>query len=145
VYEESLITILRYPRYISELSRVRLAGEYRRLEAANRVEPTLREQLKLAVLLSRNSTEIQDNNRAIRMLSEIVGAKDKSVAVLTGYAYVLLDSLRLRTQLNKKLAEMSKKLNEERQMRRQLERKLEALKSIEKTISDRQNEAKDTN
>lgn len=141
--EERLITILRYSRYISALSSVRLVEEYRKLDNANKVEPTLRGQLKLAVLLSRSSTEIQDNNRAIRMLNEIVGSKDKSVAALTGYAYVLLDTLRLHTQSNKKLAEMSKKLDEERQRRRQLEQKLEALKSIEKTISDRQNEAKD--
>lgn len=143
--EENFITILRYSRYISALSNVRLVDEYRKLDNANRIEPTLQGQLKLAILLSRNSTEIQDNNRAIRMLREIAGTKDRSVAALTGYAYMLLDSLRIHTQSNKKLAEMSKKLNEERQKRRQLEQKLEALKSIEKTISDRQNEAKDVN
>ena len=135
---EVLLTLLRYSRYISDLSAEDLEGEIKKTELSNGIEPSARGQLKLAVLLSLPSANIQNVERATSLLSDLINAGDESPPALREYAHLLLSSLQLRVETQKQNKKLNSQLKLERKKRIKLEEKLEALKSIEKSITKRQ-------
>ncbi len=137
---EVLLTLLRYSRYISDLSVEELGAEIKKTEFSNGVEPSARGQLKLAVLLSLPSADVQSVERATSLLGDLINAGDESPPALREYAHLLLSSLQLRVETQKQNKKLHSQLKLERKKRIQLEQKLEALKSIEKSMTERQSE-----
>ncbi len=141
---ESLASLLRYSRYINELSKRQLADEVKNAEAANKISNNMRSKLKLVVLLSYAAGDAQDDKRAIKLLSEIIKDDDgKQESALFEYAYMWLAVLQQRVEAGQRIQELDKSVKDERAQRQQLEGKLEALKTIEQSIVNRQNGAQE--
>jgi hypothetical protein len=139
---EELLTLLRYSRMILEISGEQLVNEFKKINNDYNNGPTIQGRLKLAMLLSRESTRFKDNNRAIKVLGEVInGYDDEYDAVLQEYAHLFISSLKKQSKSDKKLSQINERLGAERKLRKQLEKQLEALKTIEKTISSRHNES----
>jgi len=135
---EVLLTLLRYSRYISDLSYEELEEEVKKTEVSNGIEPSARGQLKLAVLLSLPSAEMKNVERATGLLGDLINAGDGSSPALREYAHLLLSSLQLRVETQKQNRKLNSQLKLERKKRIQLEQKLEALRTIEKSMTKRQ-------
>lgn len=141
---DGLLALLRYSRMISEISGEQLVNEFKKINKDYNNGPTIRGRLKLAVLLSRESTKFQDNSRAIKVLGEVIHNHNSEYdAVLQEYAHLFIASLKKQYKSEKKLLKVNQRLGEERTLRIQLEQQLEALKTIEKTISNRLNESEE--
>jgi hypothetical protein len=135
--EDELLQIMHYSRIMQSYPRARLKDEFKRAATALADNPDTANQLRMAILLSIPNTSFKNEKRAMQMLSRIVN-DGKQSSKLQEYAYLLLDTLQQRGEVMQINKELSEELQAERQKRVQLQQKLDALKSIEKSISQRQ-------
>lgn len=138
---DAVITLLRYSRFITELSEAELSEEFEKIDASNKVENTNRGLLKMVVLLSLPKAEFFNEERAEEILNEFVTDGQNNTPALREYAHLLLTHLKQREDHIKLYDDLHKKLKLEREQRKKLQRKLDELKSIEKSITKRQKDA----
>lgn len=136
--EETLLTLMRYSRFITDLNKPDIGREYDKIRSLNSSEPDVRSQFKLAMLLSLSSAQFYDPRGAKQILVEFIEASDEYAPTLREYAFVLLESIDKKAKVIRLKQDLRRKLRHEQQLRQQLEQKLEALKSIEESISQRQ-------
>ncbi|MFV2055113.1 MAG: hypothetical protein ACC707_01545 [Thiohalomonadales bacterium] len=138
---DAVITLLRYSRFISEMSEADLNKEFDKIDATNNVEYSNRGLLKMVVLLSLPKSEFYDERRAEGILNDFINDGKNNTPALTEYAHLLLSNLKLREDHWKLYDDLHQKLTNERAQRKKLQQKLDELKSIEKSITKRQKEA----
>ena len=136
---EAVVTLMRYSRLLGELKEQELNEEFEKIDAAYQQAHTDRGMLKLAVLLSLPASKFYDEKRASQLLKEYLRGSKTSQPALREYAHMLLRNLQQRSSFQTMYEELHQKLERERNERKQLQLKLEALKSIEKSITKRQN------
>ncbi|WP_455203402.1 hypothetical protein [Kaarinaea lacus] len=145
VETEALLRLMRYSRQITELTNNELANELKKVQQLNEEKSDTSTQLRLALLLSLPSSQFYNKGEAKKILSDVINTSDEHAPVLREYAYTLLVSIEKTEESERINATLRKKLKKEIDRRQQLEQKLEALKSIEESISQRQNKtAQDT-
>jgi hypothetical protein len=151
---ELLLSLLRYSRRITGFSAQELDQEYQKLNKTTADAFRINEKMRLALLLSMPGSKYQDYEQAKHILSDVLNKSHKRAPVLREYAYTLLVNIEQDNETSQQNYALRKKLKQEitrRQKaektnralettRKQLEQKLEALKTIEETITKRQNE-----
>lgn len=142
--EETLLTLMRYSRFITDLTKPEIGREHDKIQSLNTTDPSVRSQFKLAMILSLSSTQFYDAKMAKQILIEFIEASDEHAPTLREYAFVLLESIDKKAKIQQSNNSLQRKLRHEQQLRKQLEQKLEALKSIEESISQRQKKPEET-
>lgn len=137
----AVVTLLRYSRFITELSEAELRDEFVKIDVANRVEYSNRGALKMIVLLSLPKATFYNEEKAEKLLNEFIGDRKSNTPALREYAHLLLSHLKQRESQFKLNEELNTKLQIERDQRKKLQRKLDDLQIIEKSITKRQKEA----
>jgi hypothetical protein len=148
---ETLLRLLRYSRRLGELTPKELNQEYKSFQKQPKSEKAgVNMQLQQALLLSAPAAPYRDNQRAKKILADIINSGEKRGLVLREYAYSLLVSIEQREKAEQQNLQLRKSLKKEierrkllEQKRELLEQKLEALKSIEESITQRQNTAEE--
>jgi hypothetical protein len=148
---ETLLRLLRYSRRLGELTPKELNQEYKSFQKQPKSEKAgVNMQLQQALLLSAPTAPYRDNQRAKKILADIINSGEKRGLVLREYAYSLLVSIEQREKAEQQNLQLRKSLKKEierrkllEQKRELLEQKLEALKSIEESITQRQNTAEE--
>ncbi|MDH5326686.1 MAG: hypothetical protein OEZ68_10280 [Gammaproteobacteria bacterium] len=138
--EETLLTLMRYSRFIAELTKPEITREHEKISGLNVSEPTVRSRFKLAMLLSLPTAHFHDARKAKNILIEFIEESEEHAPTLREYAFVLLEDIDKKAKFQLESTNLRRKLRHEQQLRLQLEQKLEALKSIEESISQRQNQ-----
>lgn len=137
---EALLHLLRYSRRLGEMTSGELDEEYTALKKlSHEQKSSIGMQVKLALLLSTSAASFRDNERAKKILSGVINTEEKRGKVLKEYAYTLLVAIDQNEKAEYQNQQLRKKLKSEIERREQLEQKLEALKSIEESITQRQN------
>lgn len=136
--EETLLTLMRYSRFITDLTKPDVEREYKKIQTLNRNDPSVRSQFKLAMLLSLPQEQFHDAKLARQILIEFIEGSSDHAPTLREYAFVLLESIDKKAKLMQSTLNLQRRLRQETQRRKQLENQLEALKSIEQSISQRQ-------
>jgi len=135
--QNELLQIMRYSRIIQSYPRVRLKDEFKRVASELSDISDTPNQLRMAILLSIPNTSFENDKQALQLLSNIVNNSESPTA-LHEYAYVLLDTIQQRSEAEQTKKQLSDELLAERQKRAQLQQQLDALRTIEKSISQRQ-------
>jgi predicted transcriptional regulator len=130
---------MRYSRQITELTQKELSNELKKVQQINQEKSDTSTQLRLALLLSLPTSQFYNKGEAKKILSDVINTSDEHAPVLREYAYTLLVSIEKTEESERINTTLRKKLKKEIDRRQQLEQKLEALKSIEESISQRQN------
>ncbi|WP_455210538.1 hypothetical protein [Kaarinaea lacus] len=137
---EALLKLLRYSRRLGELTAKELDQEYQDFQQlAEEEKVAVNMQLQQALLLSAPAAPYRDNQQAKKILTGIINSGEKRGLVLREYAYSLLVSIEQREKAEQQNTQLRKSLKKEIDRRELLEQKLEALKSIEESITQRQN------
>lgn len=136
--QEEVLQIMRYARVMQSYPRAKLKDEFKRVATDLVDKPDTANQLRMAILLSIEDTPFKNEKRALRLLTNIVNDVDERSSALQEYAYQLLDTLQQRYEAMQLNRELSDELHAERQKRAQLQQQLDALRSIEKSINQRQ-------
>lgn len=144
---ETLLKLLRYSRRLGELTPEELEQEYKSFqEQSIEQNTTVNMELQQALLLSASAAPFRDNQRAKKILADIINSAEKRGMVLREYAYSLLVNIEQREKSERQNLQLRKSLKKEIERREELEKKrdlleqkLEALKSIEESITQRQN------
>jgi hypothetical protein len=100
--------------------------------------------LQHALLLSAAEAPYRDDKRAKTILTKIINSGEKRGLVLREYAYSLLVNIEQREQAEQQYRQLRNILKKEIDRRELLEQKLEALKSIEESITQRQNKTEES-
>jgi hypothetical protein len=141
---EALLKLLRYSRRLGELTPKELEQEYQSFQTYTPEEKAaVYIQLQHALLLSAPAAAHRDDQAAKKILTNIINSGEKRGLVLREYAYSLLVSIEHRERAEQQNAQLRKNLKNEIERRELLEQKLEALKSIEESITQRQNTAEE--
>lgn len=141
---EALLKLLRYSRRLGELTAKELDQEFLAFQEHTKEEKAaVNMQLQQALLLSAPAAPFRDNQQAKKILTGIINSGEKRGLVLREYAYSLLVSIEQREKAEQQNAQLRKNLKKEIERRELLEQKLEALKSIEESITQRQNTAEE--
>ncbi|MCG6971002.1 MAG: hypothetical protein LJE85_14635 [Gammaproteobacteria bacterium] len=142
---EALLKLMRYSRRIKELTPEELNQEYQAYQAHTKEEKTaVNMQLQHALLLSAAEAPYRDDKRAKTILTKIINSGEKRGLVLREYAYSLLVNIEQREQAEQQYRQLRNILKKEIDRRELLEQKLEALKSIEESITQRQNKTEES-
>lgn len=162
--QAQMLQLMGYSRIMQTYPHDKLKAEFKRVATELAENPVTINQIRMAILLSIPNTSFQSDERAMQLLSNIVNMGGRGSSLkdtlpgplrdplqnpLQEYAHVLLDNLKQRTddaQAYKQLAEelqaerqkRDQLLQVERQKRDQLQKQLDALRSIEKSINQRQ-------
>lgn len=136
--QEEVLQIMRYARVMQSYPRAKLKDEFKRVATDLVDKSDTANQLRMAILLSIEDTPFKNEKRALRLLTNIVNDVDEKSSALQEYAYQLLDTLQQRYEAMQLNRELSDELHAERQKRAQLQQQLDALRSIEKSINQRQ-------
>lgn len=137
---EALLNLMRYSRRLGELTTAELDQEYQSFKSLQDEQLfTMSKQLQLALLLSTANASFHNTEEAKKILSAIINTNQKRGVVLREYAYSLLVTIEQNQKSQQQNLTLRKKLKKEIERRQQLEQKLEALKSIEESITQRQN------
>jgi len=151
--QSQMMQLMGYSRVMQSYPRARLKDEFKRVATDLADNPSTINKIRMAVLLSIPDTSFRNDERAMQLLSNIVNMdnmgsarkdtlpgplKDPLQAPLQEYAHVLLDNLQQRADDALAQKHLSDELKAERQKRAQLQKQLDALRSIEKSISQRQ-------
>ena len=144
---ETLLKLLRYLRRLGELTPKELDHEYKSFEKHPEEEKAaVNMRLQQVLLLSAPAASYRDDRQAKKILTDIINSGDKRGLVLREYAYSLLVNIEQREKAEQQNLQLRKSLKKEierrellEQKRDLLEQKLEALKSIEESITQRQN------
>ncbi|HEY5602139.1 MAG TPA: hypothetical protein VIM41_03445 [Gammaproteobacteria bacterium] len=135
--DDSLLSMLRYFRFISGLSAEQLADEYKRMNDAYFLRPNDRSGLKRALLLMKPGTNFYDLNQAKQMFTDIKNSSDTSVPAFKEYAIFMLAVIDSQVAEQQRYHQLEQQLQQEITERKQIEKKLEALKSIEEGMIQR--------
>jgi hypothetical protein len=141
-FEESeiLLKLFRYSRRLGVMTPQQLEQEYRSFKSlAEPQKKGLTAQLQYAMLLSAQSASFRDDEGAKKILSKIINTEKQRGVMLREYAYNLLVAIGQNERAEQQNLLLRKKLKSEIERREALEQKLEALKSIEESITQRQN------
>lgn len=142
---EALLKLLRYSRRLGELTPQELDQEYQSFLGHSKEEKSaVNMQLQQALLLSAPAATFRDNERAKKILTKIINTGEKRGLVLREYAYSVLVSIEQKEKAEAQNLQLRKSLKKEIERRELLEQKLEALKSIEESITQRQNNSEET-
>lgn len=142
---EALLKLLRYSRRINEFTPQELEREYQAFQGHTKEEQVaISMKLQHVLLLSASEAPYRDDQRAKKILAGIINSGEKRGLVLREYAYSLLVSIEQREAAEKQNQQLRKNLKKEIHRRELLEQKLEALKSIEESITQRQNKTEET-
>lgn len=136
---ESIVTLLRYSRWVSELNDRELDSEYRKVVEAYQETHTERGTMKLAVLLALPDSPFYNEPQASEILTDYIRNSAGKNSALREFAFMLLRNLQQRSSFQKLYEDLHQKLERERTERKQLQSNLEELKSIEKSLTKRQN------
>jgi hypothetical protein len=141
---EALLKLLRYSRRLNELTPKELDLEYQSFKARPEVEKAaVNMQLQQALLLSATAAPYRDTRHAKKILTGIINSSEKRGLVLREYAYSLLVNIEQREEAERQYRQLRDSLKKEIDRREVLEQKLEALKSIEESITQRQNKTEE--
>jgi len=137
---DSLLSMLRYFRFVNGLSKQQAAEELKRISDAYFIRPNDRSALKRAILLMIPGTDFYDLPQAKQLFTEVLNSKDQSVPAFKEYAEFMVGILNSQEQSNARYAKLLEEYQRETAMREQLEQKLDALKSIEENMIQRRNQ-----
>jgi len=137
---DSLLSMLRYSRFVNGLSKPQLADEFKRISEAYFIRPNDRSALKRAILLMIPGTDFFDLPQAKQLFTEVLNSKDNSVPAFKEYAEFMLGVLDSQEQSNARYAKLLEDYQQETAKREQLEQKLDALKSIEQNMIQRRSQ-----
>jgi hypothetical protein len=148
---ETLLKLLRYSRRLGELTPKELDHEFQSFQKHTKEEKAaVNMRLQQALLLSVPVAPYRDNQRAKKILADVINSGEKRGLVLREYAYSLLVNIEQREKAEQQNLQLRKSLKKEIERRELLEKKrdlleqkLEALKSIEESITQRQNTAEE--
>jgi len=143
-FEESeiLMKLFRYSRRLGGMTPQQLEQEYQSFKNKKLTEPQkngLIAQLQYAMLLSAQTASFRDDEGAKKILTKIINSEKQRGVMLREYAYNLLVTIDQNEKAEQQNQLLRKKLKSEIERREALEQKLEALKSIEESITQRQN------
>ena len=141
-FEESeiLVKLFRYSRRLGEMTSQQLDQEYQSYRNLTEEQKSaVNMQLQYALLLSNSMAGFRDDESAKKILTGIINSEKKRGVMLREYAYNLLVSIDQNEKAEQQNLLLRKKLKSEIERREALEQKLEALKSIEESITQRQN------
>ena len=137
---DSLLSMLRYFRFVNGLSKQQVAEEFKRISDAYFIRPNDRSGLKRAILLMIPGTDFYDLPQAKQLFTEVLNSKDNSVPAFKEYAEFMVGILNSQEQSNARYAKLLEEYQQETAKREQLEQKLDALKSIEENMIQRRNQ-----
>jgi hypothetical protein len=137
---DSLLSMLRYSRFVNGLSKQQVSDEFKRISEAYFIRPNDRSGLKRAILMMIPGTDFFDLPQAKQLFTEVLNSKDQSVPAFKEYAEFMLGILDSQEQSNSRYAKLLEDYRQETSKREQLEQKLEALKSIEENMIQRRNQ-----
>jgi hypothetical protein len=148
-FEESdlLLKLFRYSRRLGSMTPQQLDQEYQSFKTLSEQQKSaVGGQLRHALLLSAQTASFRDVEGAKRILTKVINAHKQRGVMLREYAYNLLVTIDRNEKAQQQNFLLRKKLKSEierrqalEQKREALEQKLEALKSIEESITQRQN------
>ena len=141
-FEESeiLLNLFRYSRRLGEMSTQELEQEYQAFKNLTAPQKTgISAQMRYALLLSAPNAGFRDDEGAKKILAKIIKTEKQRGVMLREYAYNLLIAIDQNEKAEQQNTLLRKKLKSEIDRREALEQKLEALKSIEESITQRQN------
>lgn len=135
--------VFRYYRRASTLSAKDLDGEYRQASLAFAAKRSAETQWRVAILLGIPGSAFYDSGRASTLFKELTNEEFHQSAELNDAAYLLYSLLSAQSQLEKKVATATDRLNESQSTNKKLQEQLDALKAIENTLYQR-NKAEET-
>ena len=127
--------LVQYTAYIRRLNAADLGREQdavKQLVAKNKTELN---RAELALTYALPGLASRDDARALSLLEPL--AKEASSPAIRNFALMLLSFVAENRRVDENLQTVSGKLKEEQKQSAELQQKLEALKSIEKSLSDR--------
>ena len=143
--QEEILQLMRYSRIMHNYPKSKIKDEFKRLAGEMVNDPATVTKLQMAIVLSIPKTSFANEKQAAQLLSEIINDTEQPSAAMQEYAYLLSENLQQRDEARKQQIEIMGELQNERQKREQsqeqvnaLKEQLNALKSIEKSISQRQ-------
>lgn len=129
---------LAYFRYASNLSNDDLKKEYAAASQVYGKSKSDGSRLQLALLLSMLAASFRDDARALGLLKEVIANKANDNIQLKDFALLLSTHIAERKKQEDKIKSEQGRAEELEQKLGELEQKLEALKSIERSIIERQ-------
>lgn len=143
--QEEILQLMRYSRIMHSYPKSKIKEEFKRLANEMNNDPVTASKIQMAILLSIPSTSFVNEKQAAQLLTDVVNDVDQPSSAIQEYAYLLLETVQQRNDIQKQQNELMSELQKERQKRAQLQdqlnalkEQLNALKSIEKSISQRQ-------
>lgn len=136
--QEDILQLMRYSRVMHSYPKIKVKDEFKRLAGDMVNDSRIAGKIQMAILLSIPKTSFVNEKQAAQLLTEVVNDTDQQSSAMQEYAYLLLETIQQRMEIQKLHDELSNQLQQERQKRAQLQEQLNALKSIEKSISQRQ-------
>lgn len=134
---DSLLAMMRYMQFISNLDKGQLGDEFKRINDSFFARPNDRLALKRAMLLMQRGTDFYDRVQSQQLLYDIVNKEDSNIPVFKDYAKMLLMIIDIQGSHDQRYTDLEKELQKEVQKRKKTEEQLEALKSIEESMSQR--------
>ena len=134
---DSLLAMMRYMQFVSNLDKGQLGDEFKRINDSYFARPNDRLALKRAMLLMQRGTDFYDRVQAQQLLYDIVNKEDSNTPVFKDFAKMLLLIIEMQGSHDQQYTDLEKELQQEVQKRKKTEEQLEALKSIEESISQR--------
>jgi len=143
-------SLLNYYDEIGRSSEQALQTEHRLLLSRKTTEPGSRDQLRLAVVLSRTGTPLSDDQHAELLIEDYLESSIEGYEEDKAFAQILLDILEERRRYGRSRNKIKEALNEERELRKglkeksdqlevkivQLKAQLDQLKAIEDDITE---------
>lgn len=136
--QDEVLQIMRYSRIMNSYPKAKLKQEFKRVATLLQDDANPVDQVQMAILLSIPDTPFKNHNRAIQLLTKIVNDVSLPSSALQEYAYLLLETYQDRGVAQQLRSELTEELHQERRKRVMLQQQLNALKSIEKSINQRQ-------
>ncbi len=143
-------TLLSYYDKISRSSPQALQTEHRHLLSRQTTEPGARDQLRLAVMLSRPDTPLRDDQHAQLLVEEYLESSFAGFSEDKAFAELFLEMLKERQRYGLSRGKLKAALEEERELRKELKKKsdqleveivqlraqLDQLKAIEEDVTE---------
>ncbi len=145
-FEESdaLLKLMRYARRLNGLTAQEFEEEHQSFKSHPADENTkLNRLLQEALLLSAGASPFRNDQQAKKILVDFINSGEKRGLLIREFAYSLLLRIEQREKEEQQSLQLRKNLKKEIERRELLEQKLEALKSIEESITQRQNKTED--
>ncbi|MES2355744.1 MAG: hypothetical protein V4568_15360 [Pseudomonadota bacterium] len=127
--------LLEYANYLRRLSASELTREHESLRQAVAKSKTDLTRAELAMFYALPGLPLRDDSKALAMLEPL--SKEASSPSVRNFVWLLIGFVADNKRLDEAAQASNTKLKEEQRQSAELQQKLEALKSIEKSLSER--------